>query len=805
MPETQPVKSAPPAFIERASALTKKSLAIGLPLLLLWIFIISFALPNDNLLQQQLLLVSGFGAILSLFLLKFLVDFLPSRHRLNAAEMTFIYAMLIAGLPATVMGRLAIESAVANHCLEDLSSGERGFIPDFWAPNPHIGLTPRLDPPDARCPYLELPSHKDGAPRRTPMDSPPVTDSLRKIQAAVADSDLSLIATRETARSFDVSRQVVDTVREVEQAAKTARAALAAVSDDQEKIEPRRAAYLAWAAQLAADACRRGPECVQNADVVNSFRKGKVAVPWTAWAMPLLYWFLVMFAFMLAIVFGLMALRESWIERERLLFPYARLAEGVIYPDPMARNDPARQESFPKWGLGLAFLCGLLFCARSLVTISDTTGALAPPSNLLLYLDLSWLDLIPGVPMQLIIIPFALVFLLFFPLDLLFTVTLAFLVGEFGVPMFLNIIGVTDRVEVRYHVLRMGGMLGIAVFTAIFHRAELKTLVIGLWTRARGDERQPISARELSIGFVLTLTAFCFLIIVGEGETGNSRLTQILILVYMLVMIFIYNFAFIRARASGAFHYFDFNNILHTGGWFNWHWWRLTHTVPMAQGSKLAEPDSILNYHTQYQMETFGPYSQAMGPAAQVLDAFSLAESTRARLRDIFKGIVLGVTLALLIGMPLYLIAIHHVGYDNTPMAGAWNSLTLTTNKAERYYQKLVPGMFTNTSIWWVVGGALLVGGCMYLRREYSRFPIEPIGLFIAGANGGRTILGTDYIWFTIIIAFVAKWIIFRWYGVRAFQEKILPLGVYCLMAMIFGMTLYLFLSALILGSGMAF
>ena len=63
---------------------------------------------------------------------------------------------------------------MANHVMQDAVSGPRGFIPDFWAPNPHIGPPPRLDPPDARCPYLELPPDENGAPRRPPLAAPPL-------------------------------------------------------------------------------------------------------------------------------------------------------------------------------------------------------------------------------------------------------------------------------------------------------------------------------------------------------------------------------------------------------------------------------------------------------------------------------------------------------------------------------------------------------------------------------------------------------------------------------------------------------
>jgi hypothetical protein len=276
-------------------------------------------------------------------------------------------------------------------------------------------------------------------------------------------------------------------------------------------------------------------------------------------------------------------------------------------------------------------------------------------------------------------------------------------------------------------------------------------------------------------------------------------------LAYVLLLIMIYNLPLMRMRGVGGFSYFEFNHILHVGGWFNWHWLKQVHTVPMAQGSQIVAPDLPLNYISLYQMESFGAYGQSVGPGMQFLDAYALAESTRARARDIFKGLALGVLLALLIVMPVYLIAAYHIGYDNTPSAGSWNSMYLTSDKASRYYTKLNPGMFTYNSIWWVVAGAALMGACMYLRREYSRFPIEPMGLLIAGYDGGRTILGTDTLWFTFGAAWLIKWVLFRWYGVRFFQEKVIPLVVYGLMGMCLGMLMYLFLSAVLLSRGVAF
>jgi hypothetical protein len=810
-PADQSVSPAPPETAhahQRAvtihPALTARSLAVGLPLLLLWIVMASWSMPTNGLEPQHLLLVSGFGALLTLFGVKFMADFLPLRWRPSPAEMTFVFAMVLAGIPATVMGRLAIESAMANHCVEGLENGRRGMIPDFWAPNPHIGMVPKLDPPDPRCPYLELPNKEDGSPSRAPLPPPPVAESTAKIEQALKDCDTNLAASRQAAKALEQSREVLDTIKEIESAREVADLARNATAAE---LTPQKAAYLAWAAQTAAALSARGPDCVRSADAVRGFRKGKAPVPWPAWTVPSAYWFAVMFSFCLVVLFGLMSLRASWIEKERLPFPYARVANGVLHPQTIETKGEAppasANESFPTLLTAIAFFIGLLFCVKGVMSIGETADVNVAPTNTFLDLNLTWLDLIRGVSIRLIVMPFALLILLLFPLDLLLTVVIAYVVASFGLPYLQELAGISNRLDFRYVVLRMGGMLGVTVFIVIFHFAEIRRLVTGLWERARGSPHDALTPREMSVGFILTLSAFCLLVLIGEGPTGDSMLTRVLMLAYTLAMILMYSLPYMRLRAGGSFQYFEFNNILHTGSWFNWHWWKMIHTLPMAQGSKIVEPDSVLNYHSLYQLETFGAYGQGIGPGNQILDAFALAENTGARTRDIFKAMLIGFTLALLIGIPLYLIAIYHTGYDNTPMAGAWGSTTLITDKAERYYVKLNPGMFTANSLWWVVGGAALFGVCMYLRREYSRFPIEPMGLFLAGADGGRSGFGAETIWFSVIVALLIKWGIFRWYGVRTYQEKVMPAIVYCLMGMTLGMVIYLFLSAVILGRGM--
>jgi hypothetical protein len=596
------------------------------------------------------------------------------------------------------------------------------------------------------------------------------------------------------------------TIKAVTDAGATAEQAVQEIKAIKPDQNIRHAAYLAWAAEQAASKAARGPKCVVNADVLRGFRKGKTSVTWKPWIIPMLYWFAVVFCFNMTVILGLMIFRKSWVEKERLPFPYARVAEGIIAPLKNESADSPKQVSFPRTVFFIAFLIGFLFCVRGMVTISETGAVVMPPDKTLLRLDLTWLNLIPGATIVLVLVPFALLFILFFPLDMLLTVVVFFLLGNYLIPWFVRMFGITGMPSIPYSIFRMGGIFGVSLFLLVFHFSEVKKLITGIWRKGEKEgPNEPITTRELSVGFVLMLGLFSMFVIWGESGTGSSLLSRILIFIYVLAMLYMYNMHHIRLRASGAFQFFDFNNVLHTGTWFNWHWWGFVHSVPMAQGSNILYPNSALNYQTLYHLETFGAYSKSMGPASQILDAFSLADATNSKNRDIFKAVVIGMVVALILVMPLFLMAMYHKGYDNTPSAGAWNNHFGTTDKVYRYHTKYYPGMFTRHSILWVVFGAVIYGVCMYLRREYARFPIEPMGLLLVGGNGGRSNLGTDKIWFTFIIALFIKWILFRWYGVRAFQEKVVPFLIYCLMGISLGMVLYMFLTAVLVSKGMAF
>jgi hypothetical protein len=93
----------------------------------------------------------------------------------------------------------------------------------------------------------------------------------------------------------------------------------------------------------------------------------------------------------------------------------------------------------------------------------------------------------------------------------------------------------------------------------------------------------------------------------------------------------------------------------------------------------------------------------------------------------------------------------------------------------------------------------------MYLRREYIWFPLSAVGCYLGATIGGISNLGVNTIWATALAALVVKTVLFRWYGVRTFQMKIVPVVVRALMGMTLGMLLLVVTQGLIRGQGVWF
>ena len=165
----------------------------------------------------------------------------------------------------------------------------------------------------------------------------------------------------------------------------------------------------------------------------------------------------------------------------------------------------------------------------------------------------------------------------------------------------------------------------------------------------------------------------------------------------------------------------------------------------------------------------------------------------------------------------VYLKIMYTYGFENSYSGGlsTWNSFTQWSERGASYGMHSTSAVFVqpgdNLGFYEkyrmdfnILYGFALVGILFYLRREYTRFPIHPVGVVLA-AEQFVVSIGVPFspaiVWFSFLLAGVAKLLIFRWVGVRSYREKIQPLVILFLCGLIYGMMLFLFRQVSI-GSG---
>jgi hypothetical protein len=536
-------------------------------------------------------------------------------------------------------------------------------------------------------------------------------------------------------------------------------------------------------------------------------------VPWSLWWRPILYWTALSAAWAAMIMGLLLLFRKRWIEHERLPFTWATPALTLIRGKATGAIDPAKPAelgiSRRYWAL---FLAGFAFCLPAILSISPTGQSLAawpcPPSagqgGILGGIDLTGLNLLPGVDLRLLWCPVVLAALLLVPLDVLLTVAGTFILVRLLLPGILNSFGfATAQSHLNSffrHGLQLGGVIGLVFWSFWFNRGTIWGYVRSLWG---GAPTTPESADELGRRKIILLAVVGFVVFVALGSCaahpywlgGVPVPVQMLI---MTLMIVVYTLAQVRMRAEGQLVTYDNNfpshqmvglqrDLLHD------------HFTLAARGVPVSGTSWAIHW---FQWGICGQF-KSLGPQNALLEAFKIGHETGVHPRAVARVILWTLLLVALLVPVAYLLLVYTYGYTNT-MQGMLSTGQEYTQWAERAASY---GQHSTSRVFWVPAehfydrfngtinvlyGVALVGILFHLRREYPRFPVSPVGVVIAAqVNGGRAVFSTEVIWFSFLLAGLAKWLLFRWMGVRAFRERIQPGVIFLLCGLIFGILLY--------------
>lgn len=479
------------------------------------------------------------------------------------------------------------------------------------------------------------------------------------------------------------------------------------------------------------------------------------------------YWYIVAAMFFLgwAAIF-----RRLWIEIEVLPFPHAQgwlIAEAAMQPGPTR---------FKKW-LKIAFLIGLLFYVPYMIYsaypgLPDIYGWLTNPNFLSwstgqYQLTLAYPAVATSVAVPVVIATDPLRYAFFFlvPLDALFSMWFAHLVFVTLIPQVLSYFGFYTGIYTTgiwgkwwmiehgepfyFEVVSAGMALGILVFFILINwRYFLQT--IRLAATGHSGERVPegeVSYRLAYILVVIGAIGLIALFMASNVEPVDSVIGLAIIWMQVVVLT--------RLRAYTA-------NISFLRGA---HFWK-----PFAGDTLPAAPQYpagklfIISHTCRWGTgcDTFGPYySTMMG----VMDSFKVGQMAGVRPDTIYKLLLIGSIISAVIAIPLTFVELHAWGFMELPVAKEWDYFW--DGDAGFYNSRL------SIATPYGLAGFLLAGALMFLRMRFPWWPLEPLGFMLGLHDFFTWHIGT----FTPLIVWIAKYIMLKVGGRKAYEEVGVPVA----------------------------
>jgi len=512
-------------------------------------------------------------------------------------------------------------------------------------------------------------------------------------------------------------------------------------------------------------------------------------IPWRFWWTPILYWSGILISFQSFAIFLVLFFRRLFIDEEKLPFPLATVGQSIIEYVPPKGEDTGKRRLAT--AVKVAFVVGLLFCLPGIVGI--TPDSQKPiPMNPGYYGTKT--GLIRGLDVTLSWDPFIICFLMFFPLDVLFTVTLCYVGLNIVVPAVCLWAGVPTPAVGNYtlNILGMGGLVGLAFWTVFFNRRLIWRQIKRALAGGRDpDTDEPISMRLVLVGLALSFIAFVTLFVLGLFDLDkpfresdfylnlDRHLISLALVMFMLVTMLI-----AIMRQSGE------------AGWYYHSPWSVGKVMAYTHHHYLDTPKSLFqtqaSFLTLSHLIHFGAYHNTFGPHLHVLNALKVANQTKTRTRDVMTVAVVTLLIVMAVVIPGYLIAIHYYGFNHGFTRNPWWNFWNYAEPQHGIAYTAVPSIFNRIAPWVSIPiGVTIIGVVMYFRRERVGFPLSPVGVVISAAGTWFRSYSTSVIWLPVLIVLVLKRVIYRWFGVAFFRRRVIPVVIFLMMGLMTGMFIY--------------
>ncbi len=465
---------------------------------------------------------------------------------------------------------------------------------------------------------------------------------------------------------------------------------------------------------------------------VNFFTEGYVQY----WIVPILSWSAVIFLLMLIFLCLTSLIRKQWIENEKLAYPIIQIPLEITSSRRIFRNRLL-------WiGFGIAFginlLNGLQYFYPMLPEIP------VKKYNLNIYFTQKPWNAMGNTPLR--FHPYLIGFSFILPLDLAFSCAFFYLMKKVQF-IFGSATGVSKVPGYPFLGEQGAGallaLLAIACWNGRKHFAAIFSQVVG--KKGRGIDTEAISYRSTVITLGLSLLLLAVLCIRGGMSLWAFT---VFIGIYLMIVV-----GLTRMRA-------ELGPPIHAIGYLTPQYMMISLLGTRRLRAGNLTMLSLMNWLSGASYASFRTH-----PMPDQLEAFKLAERTGVRNRTMFTVLVIASLVGILSSLILYPYAIYRegvaAGSEQIHAGGAdtYNFLSswLVNPKPMDFLASTVLGLTFVANL-----------GIMFLRSRFVWCPLHPAGYVIGVAPGT-----TDIIWFPLLIAMVAKWIILRNGGIRAYRRAI--------------------------------
>ncbi len=465
---------------------------------------------------------------------------------------------------------------------------------------------------------------------------------------------------------------------------------------------------------------------------VNFFTEGYVQ----HWIVPILSWTAVIFLLMLTFLCLTSLIRKQWIENEKLAYPIIQIPLEITTNRRIFRNRLL-------WiGFGIAFGINLLNGLQYFYPVLPEIPV--KKYNLNIYFTQKPWSAIGNTPLR--FHPYLIGFSFILPLDLAFSCTFFYFMKKAQL-IFGSATGVSKVPGYPFLGEQGAGALLALLAIACWHgRKHFASVFSQVIRKDRSSSKnEAISPRSTIITLGISLLLLAFLCVRGGMSLWAF---SVFIGIYLMIVV-----GLTRMRA-------ELGPPIHAIGYLTPQYMMISLLGTRRLRAGNLTMLSLLNWLSGASYASFRTH-----PMPDQLESFKLGERTGVSNRTMFTVLVIASLVGILSSLILYPYTIYREGV-------AAGSEQIHAGGADTY-NFLSSWLVNPKPMDWlattVLGFTFMANlGIMFLRSRFVWCPLHPAGYVIGVAPGT-----TDIIWFPLLIAMVAKWIILRNGGIKAYRRAI--------------------------------